>query len=349
VNDPDQTVNLPVVEFGSEPNGSSSPSAFPRKDTNTSHPTVAADAEASRFEPTVSGAIRRYRVMVVAVAILGMVVAIGYSVTQPKVYRTQAFITMPQQASLQGQQLNSGQYLDGQVLLLQSQAVAQHAAAIANAALNSRSLTASDFYGNGSSLVISPPATAAPGSYGATVIAVSFAAGSAQIADAGTNAVIQAYNQARSAAIQSQANVTIKGIDNALGATSYQLAGLGAASNPYAQSLQQQLLAQRTALVNQRAQTLVNEQIDLAQQPTVAVEPATTANHKWALDGGIGLVIGILIGCALAVMRAVMRAGRRRRTVADFQDPSPQRAAQPLAESNHVKATTVSSQLPPQG
>ena len=142
---------------------------------------VAADAEPSRSGRPCC-AVRRYRVMVFAVAILGFVVGVGYSLMQPKVYRAQAFITMPQQVSLQVQQANSGQYLDGQVLLLQSQSVAQRAATIANATLHSNSLTSSDFFGTGSSLQISPPTTAAPGAYGATVVGVSFAASTAQIA-----------------------------------------------------------------------------------------------------------------------------------------------------------------------
>ena len=302
-----------------------------------SYAKIAADAEPSRSGPTVADAVRRYRVMVVAVAILGFVVAVGYSLMQPKVYRAQAFITMPQQVSLQVQQANSGQYLDGQVLLLQSQSVAQRAATIANATLHSNSLTSSDFYGNGSSLQISPPTTAAPGAYGATVVGVSFAASTAQIAQVGTNAVIQAYDNARSAAIQSQDNAAIKGIDNAIGGTNFQLAELNGTNAPNTANMQQQLVAQRAALVNQRSQALVNEQIDLAQQPSVATEPATRANHKWALDGGIGLVIGILIGVALAFARA----SRRQRTIAGRQDPSPTSA------SHHRTAAAASSHASP--
>ncbi|HYB18821.1 MAG TPA: hypothetical protein VEF71_25600, partial [Streptosporangiaceae bacterium] len=98
------------------------------------------------------------------------------------------------------------------------------------------------------------------------------------------------------------------------------------------QSLEQLLVAQRTTLFDQG----INEQIDLAQQPTVVTEPATTANHKWALDGGIGLVIGLLAGIALALALA-----SRRPAVGD-RDPSP------MSASRHRAAVGSSSQPSPQ-
>lgn len=346
MNDPEQTIGLPVIELSGESNGTSTRRALPPKDvilgpedtmsppedTNVSYAETATGAEPSRYGPTVADAVRRYRVMVVAVAILGLVAAVGYSLMQPKVYRAQAFITMPQQVSLQGQQANPGQYLDSQVLLLQSQGVAQRAATIANTTLGSSSLTTSDFYGSGSSLEISPPTTT-PGSYGATVVGASFAASTAQVAQVGTSAVIKAYDEARSAAIQSQDNAVILGINNAIYNTNSQLATVGSNGSAISQNLQQLLLTQRTTLYNQRTQAIVNEQIDLAQQPSVATVPAATANHKWAIDGGIGLIVGILLGVALAVARD----SRRRRTIADRQDPAP------MSASRRPAATAASS------
>lgn len=343
MNDPDQTMSLPVVELSGEPNGASHRRPSPLEDTisrpadmSSARAPVGANAEPSPIEPTRLGAVRRYGVIVLAVAILGMVTAVGYSLMQPKVYRAQALIAMPQPISLLGQQANSGQDIDSQVLLLQSQDLAQRAATIGNATLQSNSLTANDFYGGGSSLRISPPTTATPGGYGATVITVSFTASTPEIAQVGTNAVVQAYDQATSASIKSQYDVAIAGITAAIDNTNSQLARISAAgsgASATAQSLEQLLLAQRTTLFDQR----VNEQIDLAQQPTVATEPATTANHKWALDGGIGLVIGLLVGVALAFARA----SRRRPTVAD-RDPSS------MAALRHRAAPGSSSQPPPQ-
>ena len=81
-------------------------------------------------EPTVFGAVRRYWILVLTVALLGALASVGYSLTTAKVYRAYASITVPMPVSLQGQQPDPAQYLDSQVLLLQSQAVAQRAAAL---------------------------------------------------------------------------------------------------------------------------------------------------------------------------------------------------------------------------
>ena len=180
MNDPDETVRLPVVEVSSESNGTSRRAAFPASDTiipprNTikSNPTIAANVDPARFEPTVFGAVRRYRILVLTMAILGMVAAVAYSLHEPKIYQAEANVTFQPPASSQAS-ADPGQYLDSQVLLLQSQGVAQQATNIANRELGANLLDAQDFYGNHSSLVVNPPTTATPGGYGATIVAVSF-------------------------------------------------------------------------------------------------------------------------------------------------------------------------------
>src|ERR1700761_2592045 len=119
-----------------------------------------AGAGSLESEPTVFGAVRRYWILVLTVALLGALASVGYSLTTAKFYRSYASITLPMPVSLQGQQPDPAQYLDSQVLLLQSQAVAQRAAAIANGQLGSTELTAGDFSGAGSKLAINPPVTA---------------------------------------------------------------------------------------------------------------------------------------------------------------------------------------------
>jgi hypothetical protein len=153
---------------------------------------IADNFQPSRFEPTVFGAVRRYRVMVLAIAVAAMLAAVGYTLMQGKTYQAQVSITVPQEVSLQGQ--DTAQYLDSQVLLLQSPAVARQAASIANAALHSTRMTARDFSGDGSSLQVTPPAAGNSGVYGNSIIAVSFTWPDARIAKVGANAVLQALD-----------------------------------------------------------------------------------------------------------------------------------------------------------
>jgi len=293
VNDPDETVRLPVVEVSSESNGTSRRAAFPASDTiipprNTikNNPPIAANVDPARLEPTVFGAVRRYRILVLTMAILGMLAAVGYSLHEPKIYQAVANVTS-----------GSGQYLDSQVVLLQSQGVAQQATNIANRELGANLLDAQDFYGNQSSLVVDPPITAIPGGYGATIVAVAFRGPSPEIAQVGLNAVLQAYDKTRSDAITAQANATVAGIDKTIN--------------------QSKSAAEQAVLETQRAQALVTEQTELAQTPTASVGPSSIASGKWALDGAVGLVAGLLVGAALAYMLAL-----RRRKIAGRQDPA---------------------------
>jgi Mrp family chromosome partitioning ATPase len=257
---------------------------------------IAASIEPSRSEPTVFGAVRRYRAMVIAVIVAAVVAAIGYTLVKGPTYRATASLTVAPPATQQSQ--DPAQYLDSEVLLLQSQGVAMRAAGIANRALGSDHLTTRNFYGDGSSLTITPPAAAAQGVYGASIVTVAFTAPSARMAQVGANAALQAYDDARSAGIRAQANATIAGIDNAI-----------ANSNE----------AQQAALETQRTQTIANEQTDLANQPTVnwAAEPTGPISSGWKRTAAIGLVIGILIGAGLAYARATFR-----RRFAHPQDPA---------------------------
>jgi len=243
-------------------------------------------SEPSQSEPTVFGAVRRYRTMVVAIAVAATVLAIGYSVGKGSTYRAAASLTVAPPASQQNQ--NSAQYLDSQVLLLESPGVASRAAKIANGRLGGNHLTADNFYGSGSSLVITPPVAAAQGVFGASIINIAFTSPSARVAQVGANAMLQAYDDARSDSIRAQADATIAGIDQAMAAsTDTQLA----------------------ALLTQRTQTIINEQTDLADQPTMvlAAEPSRSVGLTWKRAAPIGLVLGIIIGAGLAYARTNFR------------------------------------------
>jgi len=248
-----------------------------------------AGVESGQFEPTVFGAVRRYRIMVAAFAVLGMVAAIGYTLVTGKTYSAEGSITVPMPQSEPSQ--DSAQYLDSQVLLLQSQDVAQRAAQIADASLHSKLLSAHDFSTAGGSAKITPPAGAAAGVYGASIIDASFTSSSPKAAQVGANALLQAFIDVRSATLAAQFRAAVAGIDNTINQT----------SNP----------TQRGSLLSQRTQALITEQADLAQQPTVdwAAEPTKQATGGLKQTAAIGLVIGLLLGCGAAYARAFRRRG----------------------------------------
>ena len=277
---------------------------------------IAASIEPSRSEPTVFGAVRRYRTMVLAVAVVAMAAGIAYTLVRGPTYHATASLTVALPATQQNQ--NSAQYLDSEVLILQSQDVARRAAGIANGALGSNHLTTRNFYGDSSSLVITPPEAAAQGVYGASIITVAFTAPSPRTAQVGADAALQAYGEARSANITAQADATIAGIDKAIANSSQ---------------------AQKAALQSQRTQTIADEQMDLANQPTVkwAIAPTSPVSSGWRRTAVIGLVIGIVVGAGLAYARASLR-----RRFAHPQDPAALYGAPLFGEIPVLKAKKTS-------
>lgn len=252
--------------------------------------------EQARFEPTVVGAVRRYRVMVLAIALLTTAAATGYSVLQTEVFRAFATVTVPQTTFAQGEART--QYFDSQVLLLQSQEVAERAARIANAALNDNVLTRADFAGENTSLEIMPPEQAAPGGFGSSIVALTFTWPSPKVAQAGANAVLQAFDDVRSSAIATQGAADVAALDRAIKDTRTQ--------------------GQVADLLDQRTQTLVDLQLDLAGHPTFAwaAEPQVPINGNTKRSGAIGLLAGLALGAGVAFWRA-----SRRHCIDDRLDP----------------------------
>ena len=137
------------------------------------------------------------------------------------------------------------------------------------------------------------------GGYGASIIGVTFTASSPTTAQTGANALLQAFNDVRSSTIAAQFQNAIAGIDNTINETTN--------------------TAQLAALQAQRTQQLVNEQIDLAQGPTVAwaVKPTSPASGSWKRAAPLGLVIGLVLGAVAAYVRASLRRG-----FVDRRDPA---------------------------
>ncbi len=240
-----------------------------------------------RFEPTVVGAARRYWLMVLVFALLTAAAAVGFSLVVPEVYRAQATVTVPPMSLSDGE--DSSRYLESQVLLLQSPEVAERAVRIAHGMLNDDVLSASDFAVNAESLEITTPEGTSPGSYGSGIITVSFTWPDRRVAQAATNALLQAFDDARMAAITAEAEATVAGIETAI--------------------RDARTRGQQKDLVNQRTETLVKQQVDLARHPTVvwATEPQQAINGNTKRSGAIGLVVGTILGAGLAYARAIWR------------------------------------------
>lgn len=241
----------------------------------------------SGAEPTVFGAARRYWLMVILVALLTMAAFVGYMQITPPVYQANASVTVPQELSLKDQLAD--QYLDRQMLLLESQDVAQRALYIANNELGGDVFELSDFSTEHGSLEISPPEGYTPGAYGANTINLTFRWMNSSGAQTGANAVLQAFDEVRADSIKDHAAVAMGAIQQAIDDSRNQ--------------------DQREELLAQRATMLVNQQIDLAQHPTFqwAVEPQSPANRDETGTAVLGLLIGAILGTAVSYALAARR------------------------------------------
>lgn len=253
--------------------------------------------ERFRFEPTVFAAVRRYPAMVLAIVLATVVVAVGITVAQTEKFRAQATVTVPLPMSSQDQA--GDQYLDSQVLLLQSPEVAERAAGIANGVLGRQVLTEGDFKGEDTALEITPPEATTPGTYGANIVTVAFTWPDAQVAQTGANSVLRAFDDVRSETIEAQGEATVAGIQTAI--------------------QDARTRGQRNDLLDQRTEALVNQEMDLARHPTVAwaVEPRVPVNDAVTKFALIGLLVGAVLGAAAAFARA-----SRRRSFDDQLQPA---------------------------
>jgi Mrp family chromosome partitioning ATPase len=245
----------------------------------------------SGTEPTVFSAARRYWLMVVAITLLTMAGFVGYTRWTPPAYQASASVTVPQELSFKDQL--QGQYIDRQMILLRSQEVALKALNIAHNELGDDVFEFSDFSDEYGSLDFKKPEESTPGAYGANTIGVVFRWHDARSAQAGVNAVLQAFDEARSASIRNNAEATIAAIDKAI--------EVGEAHSGNKD--------QRGDLMAQRAAMLVDQQIDLSQHPTFqwAVEPPEPINNNERDAAVLGLMIGAILGTALAYAFAIRR------------------------------------------
>ena len=302
---------------------------------------VGGEPDDAAFAPTVWSAIAHNAVLVCVVALLGAVAGVVVTKLVATTYTATSTIalTQPQQGQTVGGTSNApnpSQYLDSQVVLLGSSAVAQAAADDGNATLHEQAFTASDFSGPDDAVTLGTQTTTDPNS---TVVAIEFSAKTAAAAQAGANALVSAYLAAYNSQIKATTSSIIAVIDNSLSQVNNQLSDLSAAGGTLNTQLATSLVSERATLESQRSQALVNESANLSQPPPTQLAYLPTGpNGSLAKRGGLGLVIGLVVGVCLAYAREVRRT-RAQDVAAPVASPAPLRPG--MENSNGQRLLSV--------
>jgi len=230
-------------------------------------------------------------------------VAVGYTLHKPKVFQATAAIAIiqPEQNQALGAVATASPstYLDSQVVLLESNEVAQQAAVLGNASLHRQVFKASDFSGPHDFVTITPQTTT---DLNSPVVDVTFEAKDAAAAQAGADALVLGYNAVLSERIKATVSSAIAVMGESLNSVDAQLASLTAQSSPLDTQLAASLITQRSDLLNQQSQALIDESVALSDKApmTLAFLPHKAANRSLGKVGGLGAVIGFLMGVCLA-------------------------------------------------
>lgn len=235
-------------------------------------------------EPTVLGAMRRHWLLVSLIVVACVDLALAYGTLQEDEYRASATVSAPRPA---GSALQSdAQYLDSQVLLLNSRQVGDRAFRVARAAPAGADIERAELAPTIGKVEIIPPASGSSGSYGTTLVTIQFTASSAEEAQVGVNALATAYDEVRSQEISDSAAARLAGIDRAI----------TTAESP----------SDVSALRKERVQALIDQGRDLSQAASIstAEKPEAPANSGLLSLLGVGLCLGLVAGGAAAFIRA---------------------------------------------
>lgn len=253
--------------------------------------------------PTVIGSMARHRLLVLAGTVVVAAGAVGYTYGQPKSYSATAMVSMVQPTDNQalGTQAAASpqQYVESQVLVLESQPVAVGAATLANRSLGARSFTPGDFSGPHSKVKVTPQTSIDPNS---GLVSVAYSAPNPEYAAVGANSLLTAYVDAQQAAVnQTYASMT-QVIDTALKSVDSQLQSLAGQPTALENQLATSLVAQRTDLLQRRSLVAIDQQAALTSTPSVvqAYVPSSASNRKLTKVVPIGAVVGFVLASLLA-------------------------------------------------
>lgn len=246
--------------------------------------TITAERADRLVEPTVLGAMRRHWLLVSLVVVVCVDLALAYGFLKQDEFRATATISAPRPA---GSALQSdAQYLDSQVLLLNSRQVGDRALELVKATPAGAGIKRAELAPTVGKVEIIPPATGSSGSYGTTLVTIQFTAPDAEEAQAGVNALATAYDEVRSQEIADSAAARLSGIERAI----------TTADSP----------SDVAALREERVQALIDQGRDLSQTASIsaAAKPAAPANSGLLSLLAVGLCLGIVAGGAAAFIRA---------------------------------------------
>lgn len=235
-------------------------------------------------EPTVLGAMRRHWLLVTVIVVTCADLALAFSLLRGAEYRASATLSAPRPA---GSALQSdAQYLDSQVLLLDSRRVGDRAFEIATSEEAGAGIERAELAPTVGKVEIIPPGSDSSGGYGTTIVTIQFTALAAEQAQVGANALATAYDEVRSQEIASSAEARIDGIDRAIAAATD--------------------ASDVAALRRERVQALIDQSRDLSQAVSISAAEKPDAPSGSGLLSllSVGLCVGLVAGGAAAFVRA---------------------------------------------
>jgi Mrp family chromosome partitioning ATPase len=192
-------------------------------------PTRATDT----LSPSLLSAVRRFRRIVVTLTVVAALIALIYTGLAGMSYAGKAGLVITQPPTylppfpVSGSHSTLAAYVNQQVALLQSQGVADDAAAIVDKRIAGATLTGKQLHAATS---VRPQSSASAGTNPTTEVVVTLA--TPELAAAGANAVVESYIQQEHAQISAQAKSSVAALNQQISKVTSQLDGLPSPTPP---------------------------------------------------------------------------------------------------------------------